>query len=603
MISRRRRQIVKLTVCMIYVIGVLVILKGIMRVSDSFVFDTSVTDVHIEIAGNREDDRPSNDFQSRWNREKTERFEKWILEWEKNIVPSLGEGGKPAKLPEEEQENAQKIMATKALNVLLSDKIPLDRKLEDPRAPACRNIIYDYSLPSASVIIIFHNEPWSVLLRTIRSVLNGSPARLLKEIILVDDHSDEEELGEKLDYYLATRFPKKVRLIRSPQRFGLIRARLLGSKNAKGDVLIFLDAHCEVAVHWLEPLLQRIKEKPNAVVMPIIDNISEDTLEYLQDNDTGSFQVGGFTWSGHFTWINIQEKDLRSRATSVSPVNSPTMAGGLFAIGRLYFWKLGSYDDQMDGWGGENLEMSFRIWQCGGVLEAIPCSRVGHIFRNFHPYKFPDDKDTHGINTARLVYVWMDDYKRLFFFYREEFKHNTTAIGDLTERIKLRKKLKCKSFKWYLDNVYPEKFIPDENIVAYGRVMLKNRNLCLDNLQRDEDKPYIIGLYSCHNKIFPSQFFSLSHYGELRREQTCAVINTIDEDSPRPKVQMVDCQYQGDEAKWTLTEEGKLVHVATGLCLDGTKIKSGGDLVASMCSDRASDQFWQFDFYGGITPR
>lgn len=514
---------------------------------------------------------------------------------ERGVVPGLGDDGEPAYLYGKEKILGEAALAKKALNVVLSNKISLTRKLPDVRNPLCANLTYDRLLPSASIIIIFYNEPWSVLLRTVHSVLKGSPPNLLKEIILVDDHSEEEELQGQLDYYLSTRLPAKVKLLRLPHRQGLIRARLHGAKNAMGDVLVFLDAHCEVIKNWLEPLLQRIKDNKNAVLMPIIDNISEETLEYFHDNEAFFFQVGGFTWSGHFTWINIQKHEVESRLSPISPTRSPTMAGGLYAINREYFWEIGSYDDKMDGWGGENLEMSFRIWQCGGTLEIIPCSRVGHIFRNFHPYKFPNDKDTHGINTARLAFVWMDEYKRLFLLHRSEFKDNPKVVGDISERLELRRRLKCKSFKWYLDNVYPEKFIPDENAIAYGRVRLRKRRLCLDNLQHEEDKPYNLGLYNCHAKLYPSQFFSLSKSGELRREETCGRILDIDS-KPYAQVQMSDCNIEKDEKKWVLTKEGRIRHVETGLCLDGTKLHNDENVQATLCSD-VPDQFWKFDFY------
>ncbi len=69
-------------------------------------------------------------------------------------------------------------------------------------------------------------------------------------------------------------------------------------------------------------------------------------------------------------------------------IRAPTHAGGLFAIDRQYFLNLGAYDPGLLVWGGENFELSFKVWQCGGSLEWVPCSRVGHVYRGFMPYNF-----------------------------------------------------------------------------------------------------------------------------------------------------------------------------------------------------------------------
>jgi len=170
-------------------------------------------------------------------------------------------------------------------------------------------------------------------------------------------------------------------------------------------VLVFLDAHCEAISGWLEPLLQRVAEKPNVAVTPVILNIRDNDFE-IRATAPHNVQIGIFTWGMTFTWEryfwrkrlnNVKNSSWKlsrdgpwKQPDSTKCVPSPTMAGGLFAINREYFYYSGSYDEQMHGWGGENLEMSFRLWQCGGGIETHPCSQVGHVFRTHSPYKIPE---------------------------------------------------------------------------------------------------------------------------------------------------------------------------------------------------------------------
>ena len=59
--------------------------------------------------------------------------------------------------------------------VKLSDSISLDRDVADQRMPACKALTYDLTtLPRTSVVIVFYNEAWSPLMRSVHSVLNRS---------------------------------------------------------------------------------------------------------------------------------------------------------------------------------------------------------------------------------------------------------------------------------------------------------------------------------------------------------------------------------------------------------------------------------------------
>jgi polypeptide N-acetylgalactosaminyltransferase len=104
-------------------------------------------------------------------------------------------------------------------------------------------------LPTVSVIICFAEEMWSSLFRTVWSVLDRTPVGLLKEIILVDDASTAAWLQKDYRDYIA-RLPPIVRMIRTPNRSGLIRARTYGANNATADILVFLDSHCEASDGW-----------------------------------------------------------------------------------------------------------------------------------------------------------------------------------------------------------------------------------------------------------------------------------------------------------------------------------------------------------------
>ena len=81
-------------------------------------------------------------------------------------MSSAGELGQPVFLASHEERKAKRLWHINKFNIVVSDRIPLNRTLPDVRKASCQNKQYNTpNLPDASIIIVFHNEAWSTLLR------------------------------------------------------------------------------------------------------------------------------------------------------------------------------------------------------------------------------------------------------------------------------------------------------------------------------------------------------------------------------------------------------------------------------------------------------
>lgn len=490
-----------------------------------------------------------------------------------------------------------------AFNLLISNRLGYHREVPDTRNAACKDQSYPADLPVASVVICFYNEALSALLRTVHSVLDRTPPQLLHEIILVDDDSDFDDLKGELDEYAQKYLPGKVRIIRNEQREGLIRGRMIGAAHATGEVLVFLDSHCEVNAMWLQPLLAAIHQDHHTVVCPVIDIISADTLAY----SSSPVVRGGFNWGLHFKWDLVPPSELSRPGGATAPIKSPTMAGGLFAMNRQYFNELGQYDSGMDIWGGENLEISFRIWMCGGKLFIIPCSRVGHIFRKRRPYGSPAGQDTMAHNSLRLAHVWLDEYKEQYFSLRPYLR--TKSYGNIDERVELRKKLGCKSFQWYLDNIYPEMQVSGPNakpqqplfinrgpkrpkVLQRGRLRHLQSSLCLVARGHPSQKGGLVVLKACDDTD-PSQVWTYNEEHEL------VLNNLLCLDMPETRSSdppwLMKCHGAGGSQQWTFGKNNRLYQVSFGQCLKGVDPLSSKGFVAMAICDGSPMQQWRLE--------
>ncbi|XP_002137039.2 putative polypeptide N-acetylgalactosaminyltransferase 13 [Drosophila pseudoobscura] len=485
-------------------------------------------------------------------------------------------------------------------NLQLSDTVGAIRSLPRTRHESCDSK-RTYNLPHSSrakvsVVISFYNEARSMLLRTIISLVSRTPEDYLHELILIDDASQDVSLLEELQKLMEKMYATRARLsfifLRNLQRQGMIWSRNRGAEAASGHYLLFLDSHCEVNEDWLEPLLDRLSLNATLAVSPLLDHIDPATLSYRSGND---MVKGGFDWNLHFHWL---KRELSAKEAPEQPFKSPAFSGGVLMISRDWFLKLRCFNPNLKIWGGESIELAIKLWLCGGQIEIVPCSRIGHIFRPRHAFDFPPQFN-HESSTAHATYLhnskiiadsWLDEYKNMFYVLKPAARQiplfHTNQDEDLLRQLKLE--LRCQRFDWYLRHVSPELKAHFNELSAMGT--LKNGYRCLHARRTDNVSQLEVILDSCYlNDI--TQWRLLRKSGQLSTATERCL--GVERGSMPPRLTMTPCSRHQNKMKaqrW-LRRGTHLVHTGTYLCLDNP-LKN--QLVLSPCRSLAASQSFQF---------
>lgn len=323
---------------------------------------------------------------------------------------------------------------------------------------------------TVSVILPWHKESWEHLSGTLGSLVKYTPDELIEEYLFISD-GNEDPMEADLKA-----ISSKVKVIALPEREGLIRAKMKGVEAATAPVIVFLEAHCIVNRQWLQPLLHRLLQKPKALIMPALDVIPQTDFKQYSKTMPIAWR---YEWNLNLVTTNLGGQIPRD---GVSPYISPGTSGGIFAMRRDWFLYLKLFDVGMLEWGGDHFELTMKVWRCGGRIETMPCSRIGHLFRDPAHRPYPVEVDQVVKNYKRLAHVWLKEHYSYFDRMKPEARQ--FKLGSMEQVEREFKELKCKNMQWYLENVDHE-------------MLFEMDKIC---------HPYVSGADKCKGQLAPGRF-------------------------------------------------------------------------------------------------
>jgi len=323
------------------------------------------------------------------------------------------------------------------------------------------------------------------------------------------------------------------------------------------------------------------------MTVPVIDGIDMTTWEYRRVYGAADVHFRGiFEWGLLYKETGISKKEKLARKHQSQPFRSPTHAGGLFAIDKEWFKEIGYYDPGLQIWGGEQYELSFKIWMCGGGILFVPCSHVGHVYRNHMPYGFGklSGKPVISTNMIRVVKTWMDEYDK--YYYIREPQAKFREPGDISEQLALRKRLQCKSFDWFMKEVaydvvesYP--ILPDNDV--WGEARNPKSGKCLDTMGRPI--PGTVGATPCHG-YGGNQLLRLNMKGQMAQGEWCITPGGN-------HFRTGHCRKGSVDGPWQYNHETKQIfNVNENTCIAADEDAGSSEATLKTCDENDEYQKW-----------
>jgi polypeptide N-acetylgalactosaminyltransferase len=245
---------------------------------------------------------------------------------------------------------------------------------------------------------------------------------------------------------------------------------------------------------WYQHLVLPIVENPHTVTSQQLEFMGDLANHTYDDPVTRGSHFGITTDKFFFGYesVRFKGKPYQESAHPIAPYEMPFAPGALFAIRKDEFWRLGGYDKGLYVWGGENMELSLKIWLCGGRLVQVPCSSTGHMYRIRDVHKWTNDNFTelavklgvdgndegkylaYGVarnvdvmtriwlrNNIRVAKIWLGEWRK--YYYKEVFGSKELPGGwakfeeddeYIKEQLGFKEKNHCRDFDWLDKHVY-----------------------------------------------------------------------------------------------------------------------------------------------------